>query len=78
MSAPDITVSAVAPLIINDPSTPTAYGTITIDAGGYIAIYSNCEFTCQKMIKLAAAPVGPAGRFSPTSAACSTRCQWKM
>lgn len=52
MSGPDITVTAQNPLIINNNSTITNYGKVTLQDGGYIDISVDCHFTCQVMEKI--------------------------
>lgn len=51
-AAPDITVTAQNPLIINNNSTVTNYGKVTLKDGGYIDISVDCNFTCQVLEKI--------------------------
>ncbi len=51
--APDITVTAANPLIINNNSAVTVFGKVTIKDGGYIVISVDTNFYCEHMEKVA-------------------------
>lgn len=51
--APDITVTAANPLIINQNSAVTVFGKVTIRDGGYIIISVEANFYCEQMEKIA-------------------------
>lgn len=46
----DVIVSKDYPLIINDQSACTFFGKVTIKAGGYIAIRTNCVLRCDSIV----------------------------
>ncbi|HYD30802.1 MAG TPA: hypothetical protein VEB64_08065, partial [Azospirillaceae bacterium] len=51
MVAPDIIVTATNPLIIDSGRVVTAYGTVTIEDGGYIDISVPCHFQAEVVVK---------------------------
>jgi len=55
-AAPDITVTAANPLIINSTTSIMTYGVVTITDGGYIRITVPAYFSCEQMIKVASDP----------------------
>jgi len=52
MAAPDIVVTAQNPLVINNNSTVTNFGKVTLKDGGYIDISVDCHFVCQTLEKI--------------------------
>lgn len=65
MSAPDITVTAQKPLVINTTQSVVNYGKVTIEAGGYIQIEVPCHFTAQLLEKTGGTvnPGNPDGQY---------------
>ena len=52
MAAPDITITAQNPLIINSTGVITVYNNVRIESGGYIKITVPCKFECQTLEKI--------------------------
>ncbi len=51
-AASDITITAAAPLIINNAGVLTIYNNVTIQDGGFIQITAPCTFTCNNLTKV--------------------------
>lgn len=51
IAAPDITITAANPLIINSTQTITVFGNVTLQDGGYIQITVPCSFECVTFTK---------------------------
>src|SRR5204863_8479433 len=77
-AAPNITVTAANPLIIQGTVVNADYGTVTLEPGGYIEIQTTCTFRCDTLVKSSSsprargpAPAGPANftRSVPAGAA---------
>ncbi|WP_175438271.1 hypothetical protein [Fusibacter sp. 3D3] len=49
---PDVTITKMSPLIIEDEHYTKAFGIITLEQGGYIEILVDCSFTIDELVKV--------------------------